>query len=103
MGVPALARQPFGPQVPPATAAQQLALIAQSTKPQAYGTFTISYKPTIRSPLTDPARGLSGIKETLVYAYFNKGVRRMQYLLADDSTTGVTDVMYDLVIKDPSG
>lgn len=69
----------------------------------ALGAYTIAYKPTIRTPLTDPTRSLSNFQETLVFYYFNRGVRRMQYLLADDSTTGVTDVMYDLVIRDPLG
>ncbi|KAG8903639.1 hypothetical protein FRB99_002914 [Tulasnella sp. 403] len=69
----------------------------------AFGTITIAYKPQIRTPLADPSRSLSNFQETLVFYYFNRGVRRMQYLLADDSTTGVTDVMYDLVIRDPLG
>lgn len=84
--------QPFPPFVP--NAAQQT---------PAFGTLTISYKPQIRTPLADPNRSLSSFQETLVFYYFNRGVRRMQYLLADDSTTGVTDVMYDLVIRDPLG
>lgn len=75
---------------------------AQQQTP-AFGTLTISYKPQIRTPLADPNRSLSSFQETLVFYYFNRGVRRMQYLLADDSTTGVTDVMYDLVIRDPLG
>ncbi|KAG9048096.1 hypothetical protein FS837_000802 [Tulasnella sp. UAMH 9824] len=87
------AAQPFPSFVP--NGAQQQA--------PAFGTLTISYKPQIRTPLADPNRSLSSFQETLVFYYFNRGVRRMQYLLADDSTTGVTDVMYDLVIRDPLG
>ncbi|KAG8992147.1 hypothetical protein FRB90_001073 [Tulasnella sp. 427] len=86
--------QPFPSFVPNAAAAAQQ---------PAFGTLTISYKPQIRAPLADPNRSLSSFQETLVFYYFNRGVRKMQYLLADDSTTGVTDVMYDLVIRDPLG
>ena len=93
-----------GPAAP--SASRQNSQQFSGTQPAAgaaFGTFTMSYRPQIRAPMSDPTRTLSTFQETLVFYYFNRGVRRMQYLLADDSTTGVTDVMYDLVIRDPLG
>ncbi|KAG8881306.1 hypothetical protein FRB98_004418 [Tulasnella sp. 332] len=95
----------FYPQPPPQAAHRRRtspgysATSPHQEPPQA----VVPYAPRVRSPLADPSRSLSGHQETLIFYYFNRGVRRMQYLLADDLTTGVTDVMYDLVIRDPLG
>ncbi|KAG9014036.1 hypothetical protein FRB94_000233 [Tulasnella sp. JGI-2019a] len=92
------------PQPPPAqrrrTSPGYIATTAQAEQqPQA----VVPFVAPVRSPLADPTKSLSSHQETLIFYYFNRGVRRMQYLLADDLTTGVTDVMYDLVIRDPLG
>ncbi|KAG8936067.1 hypothetical protein FRC02_004692 [Tulasnella sp. 418] len=97
----------YGPAPPPSytTAMQQYGAQQQQQQQQqqsAYSMQAVTYNPRVRAPISN-ASALGLQQETLVFYYFNRGVRKMQYLLADDATSSVTDIMYDLIMKDPSG